>query len=607
MYLLVMRSGGLKGSAWPVTEQPLVIGRGRACDIVIPDPLTSRRHCEIALVGELVELRDLGSSNLTLVNGEPVQQRILRSGDEIAIGPAVFMLIAAPEYAPPPRKNSNEDSTCAVATTDLVGSGGEVDAMGRLQTVQDYTEIFGIFRGVSQVSTVADLMERLRKALEPRFEPTRVWIARFHAQDEAPTFYPPLEAAGPESERVPLEVMRQAFEERRPLGKSARTPASNGMTAVLAAPMAVGQEWIGVLCLRTARPGTAQDDAQLGFLAALAHQIAPLFHSIALLEALRRENERLREQAGESAQLVGESKAIRHVRGLVREAARTQLPVLILGETGTGKELVARRIHDLSPRAGGPFVAMNCAAIPAQLFESELFGHEKGAFTDASYAKPGRMEQAHGGTLFLDEVGDLSLENQARILRAIEEGTFHRVGAQHETRVDIRVVAATNEDVPAAIENGLFRLDLYHRLNGFQIEIPPLRERPSDIPILAEHFLKIGRERAKHPIKGFHPDAVAYLQSRMWPGNVRELRNCIDRAIARARHDMIVVEDLHLPGAALEPKRRAKTPTTLAEMEKEHLTRILRECRGNVSAAARVLEIHRNTLYNKISQYGIEV
>jgi DNA-binding NtrC family response regulator len=268
---------------------------------------------------------------------------------------------------------------------------------------------------------------------------------------------------------------------------------------------------------------------------------------------------------------------------------------------------VARSVHEQSPRASGPFVAVNCAAIPSTLFESELFGHEQGAFTDAARPRKGLMEQAHGGTLFLDEIGDLSIENQARILRAIEQGTFRRLGAQQETHVDIRVVAATNEDLPSAIEAGAFRLDLFHRLNGFQITVPPLRERPADIPLLAEHFLRLGLAQAKLPIKGFAPDAIEYLQSRMWPGNVRELRNCIERAIARAESDVIGTKDLYSSGAAARSEPPDSDSLTLAQMERNHIARILRDHGGNVSAAARTLRIHRNTLYNKIAQYGLEV
>lgn len=604
--MLVAKSGPMKGTSWPLSERPLIIGRGRGCDIIIPDPLISRRHCELVVKSEGVRLADLGSSNLTLVNGESVRQCRLKPGDEIAVGSVVFMLVQAlvPEaYKVPDDNHTQAFRAFATPSPDSNPS----PSMGKLQTIREYADLFSACRHLSRATTVTELVEGLTRSLSPRFDAEFVRVARFNADEEEPTLFPPLAVTTRERSVISARALRRVFDTQKPWSSKEPPSERANQKTVLIAPMAVGQERIAVLALQSRSVDLASDESALDFFAALAHQIAPLFHTIAQLENLRRDNERLRVQAGESATLVGDSKALRHVRALVRQAAQTHLPVLILGETGTGKELVARSVHDLSNRASGPFVALNCAAIPSQLFESELFGHVKGAFTDANQARVGRFEQAHGGTLFLDEIGDLSPENQARILRAIEQGTFHRVGAQEETRVDVRIVAATNEDLMAAIERDEFRLDLYHRLNGFQIDIPPLRERPSDIPVLAEHFLEFARQRAKHPINGFEPEALEYLKSRMWPGNVRELRNCIERAVARARHELIVVEDLVQPGGTPMHKKQASLPTTLAEMEKEHIARVLKECAGNVSAAARVLEIHRNTLYNKIAQYGIEV
>ena len=370
--------------------------------------------------------------------------------------------------------------------------------------------------------------------------------------------------------------------------------------------MTAGRSKVGVLALQTAPPHGAYDEDDLMLLVLLAQSVAPLIHVVNDLEQLRLDNERLRVRAHESQTLVGESRAIRSVRGGAAQAARSSLNVLITGETGTGKELVARLIHARSSRRTLPLVVANCAAIPRELFPSVFFGHKKGAFTDASEATVGLVAQAHGGILFMDEIGDLSLENQARSLRVIETGRFRRVGAEEETDVDLRVIAATNIDLPAALKSGAFRRDLYHRLNGFEIHIPPLRKRPSDIPILAEHFFQMGREQGKRPLSGIAPEAMELLQSRSWPGNVRELRNCIEHAIAVAREDMIRPEEVADVAAVAPSEEQEEEPLSLDEAEKQHIIQVLRQCKGSVSKAAKVLRVGRSTLYRKLASHGIE-
>jgi DNA-binding NtrC family response regulator len=324
------------------------------------------------------------------------------------------------------------------------------------------------------------------------------------------------------------------------------------------------------------------------------------------VELLRRDNQRLRALTRASKTLIGSSRAIRQVRSLISNAAPSELPILIQGETGTGKELAAIMVHESSARSNGPLVTVNCAAIPAQLLESELFGYEKGAFTGALDSKAGRLEEADGGTLFLDEIGDLSLENQAKILRVIESGTFTRLGGNREMHVSIRVVAASNKRLDGQVKQNLFRADLYHRLTGLEVLMPPLRDRPSDIPILAEYFLKSSLDRAKRPIVGFSEDAVEYLRARRWPGNVRELRNFVERAVALARSEHIDVAVLE--ACASSGGRDIDVPlVSLAEVEKQHIVNVLQQCGGNIRVTAKVLGIGRSTLYNKIAEYDISV
>jgi DNA-binding NtrC family response regulator len=277
--------------------------------------------------------------------------------------------------------------------------------------------------------------------------------------------------------------------------------------------------------------------------------------------------------------------------------------VLISGETGTGKELVAHLLHGLSDRRDGRFVTVNCAAIPRELFESELFGYEKGAFTGASTRKTGLMEQSDQGTLFLDEIGDLSLDNQAKILRAVDTKRFRRIGGNKEIAVDFRLVVATNKVLPTEIGKGGFREDLFHRINTIQIQLPPLRDRRSDILGLAQHFLVTCPEAKNRELR-FSPEAMEYLVSRSWPGNVRELRNVVQGAVALSQNSVVAVEDLF--GVSSKDDGEAFPLLTLADAEKRQITRALKACDGNVVEAAKRLGISKSTLYNKLAEYGLK-
>ncbi|MCX8126817.1 MAG: sigma-54 dependent transcriptional regulator, partial [Dehalococcoidia bacterium] len=275
------------------------------------------------------------------------------------------------------------------------------------------------------------------------------------------------------------------------------------------------------------------------------------------------------------------------------------------GESGTGKELIARAIHNLSLRRGKPFVAVSCAALPESLLESELFGHERGAFTGATTQKKGKFEFAHGGTLFLDEIGDISPNVQVHLLRVIEEKEFSRVGGNEPIRVDVRLISATNKDLKKAMEEGKFREDLYYRLNVVGIHLPALRERKEDIPLLAEHFLRKFAMENHKDIKDFSPEAREILLKYEWPGNVRELENAVERAVILARGEYITPEEL--PGIGTTPVVASLAGKSLREVERECIISTLRQTGGNVSEAARILGITRMTLYNKLREYGLSV
>jgi DNA-binding NtrC family response regulator len=335
-------------------------------------------------------------------------------------------------------------------------------------------------------------------------------------------------------------------------------------------------------------------------------ELSHLVHRAIEHRSLRSENERLKEQlasvAGASP-LVGTSAAMRHVLELVDAVAGSDATVLVRGESGTGKELVARAIHSRSPRRFGPLVVVNCGALPEGVLESELFGHEKGAFTGAQFRHKGKFELADGGTVFLDEIGTVTPRVQVELLRVLEEKTVTRLGGTTPVRTDFRVIAATNQDLDAAVRAGQFRDDLFWRLNVFTIDLPPLRDRPEDIPVLAEHFLSRFAEAMNKPPMSFSPPALDVLRAHSWPGNVRELQNAIERACVLGRPPRIEVADLPLRvgNAGDRPG-----PLSLEEVEKAHIRRVLDSSDWNISQAAKLLGIDRGTLYAKIRRYGFE-
>jgi DNA-binding NtrC family response regulator len=301
--------------------------------------------------------------------------------------------------------------------------------------------------------------------------------------------------------------------------------------------------------------------------------------------------------------MIGQSEAMQNVFDLIQDVSPMNSTVLITGETGTGKGLAAKAIHSNSPRSEGPFVVVNCGAIPDHLMESELFGHQKGAFTDAKETKKGRLELAHGGTLFLDEIGEIGIRMQIDLLRVLEDRVFYRVGGTQPIEADFRVIAATNRDLETAIEQGIFRKDLYYRLNVISFEIPSLRERKEDIPLLAEHFFnRYCQETNKHLDK-ISREAIDELMLYDWPGNVRELENAIERAVVVGKDRRIHPEELpiyHLAKAAPRSDRSIK------EVEKTHIEQILNETQWNIAKTAKILGINRSTLYAKIKSYDMK-
>ncbi|MCA8924648.1 MAG: sigma-54-dependent Fis family transcriptional regulator [Planctomycetes bacterium] len=349
-------------------------------------------------------------------------------------------------------------------------------------------------------------------------------------------------------------------------------------------------------------------------------ELRALVRKVLNQDRLRRENRELLRQLGAPAiteRLIGSSEAFRNAVELARTAARSEANILIRGESGTGKELLAELVHHESKRAGGPLVRVHCGAIPTPLLEAELFGHEAGAFTDAKRARKGRFEAAQGGTLFLDEVGEMQAELQVKLLRVLQERRLERLGGEgRQLELDVRLVAATHRDLESMIEDGSFRRDLYYRLNVIDVQLPPLRERPEDVPLLARYFLARYVERTGKPIQGFSPEALARLSQRSWPGNVRELENAIERAVVLGRGEWIEAEHLvtrheeaaesgDRPHGRELARSLVRTRASLPEVEREMIRLALARSGANVARAARVLGLTRRTLHYRMQKHGL--
>ncbi|HUN82043.1 MAG TPA: sigma 54-interacting transcriptional regulator [Phycisphaerae bacterium] len=377
--------------------------------------------------------------------------------------------------------------------------------------------------------------------------------------------------------------------------------------ALVAAPLIWKGETIGVVEVLNRLGGGSYSEDDLTLLQIFANLAASGAHNAAEHQLLVRENRSLKETLRINSPLIGNSAALRQVTDMVNRVAGSNATVLLLGETGTGKELTARQIHNASPRSEKAFIAINCAALPETLLESELFGHEKGAFTGAHADKMGRFEMADGGSIFLDEIGDISMSTQVKLLRVLQEKEYVRVGGTKTISTDVRIIAATNRDLRVAMEQQAFREDLYYRLNVFPINIPPLRQRREDIPLLVEHFIQLSSSQLGCPKPAVGDDAMALLASYHWPGNIRELQNVMERAVLMA--DGNTISPTHLPREIVGEEAFAedgKSQSSLWGYEKALIVKALRENNWNQSKAARALGISRDNLRYRVKKFEIK-
>ena len=633
---LVALSGPLQGRTVEIDRAEGVLGRDASAFVVLAGAGVSRRHAELRSTDGRVWVRDLDSLNGTLVNGVPVGERELRAGDRLQVGDSVFLFLAGEESSGTEGTSFAVPIAASTVRLTLAESlylhperlVSEAPASASRRAGEHLRLLLGLGAALDEESDRAALAER---ALARLVAPLGFAAGALFAGDDPAdlallsrygegTRGQTRSAAADDGKGTEDDTEESSLTPSRELVEAAwnegAAVAAESPPAVCL-PLAVRGRTLGILWL--AGGGARVDRELLEVLAAAARLLAAALRDRGTIDELLADR---RERLAESARhgLIGESTAMRRVLERVERLAPSDATVLLAGESGTGKELVARALHAGSARASGPFVAVNCAALSETLLESELFGHEKGAFTGAIAQKKGRVELAHRGTLFLDEIGELALPLQAKLLRVLQEREVERVGGTRPIRVDVRVVAASHRDLAAAVAAGTFRQDLYYRLNVVTVRLPPLRERREDVPLLARWFLADVAAACKRPVGAISPAARRLLVAHSWPGNVRELRNAIEHAVVLGNGDTVLPEDLPESvreaaapaggdgagrGAEEDAEREGSFHAELRARKKELIARALAANEGNVTAAAKELGLHPNYLHRLMTSLGL--
>jgi Nif-specific regulatory protein len=617
-------SGPFQGATFSLAREEISIGRDPSNQLWIQDPALSRQHCLLTQRGDQFTLRDLGSRNGTIVNGMTVDEVELQHGDQICMGTSVLIFLLEGGEEDLRRNRVEFKDTMALGTSPVLlqpevtfdVQSGELLAPLPL-TERGTGDLNSLLKLATRIGGIWDLESLQWQLLGFIFDVVpaeRGAILLFERPDEFSSTVAWDRVHGPDcSVQVSRTIVQRVARERVGLVvndiitdgelRQVHTLVELGIRSVLCVPLIAGDKVLGTIYLDSQHKTNQFDENRLQMVTAVAAITALALRNVQHMEQLRKENQELRAEINLEHNMVGGSQGIRKVFQLVRRVAPTDSTVLIEGESGTGKELVARAIHRNSPRAERPFVAINCAAIPDTLLESELFGHEKGAFTGANALKKGKLEAADGGTLFFDEIGELAAGLQAKLLRVLQEREFERVGGTRPVKLDIRVIAATNRSLTEFVKTGAFRNDLYHRLNVVSLTVPALRERRDDIPVLAEYFIsKISRKCKIRP-KSLSPEARAYLTNYPWPGNIRELENALEHAIVLGSTNAILPEDL--PEAIVETAAptsvsNAQYHLAMKNFKKELVRRALRDANGSYLDAAKALGMHPNSLLRLI-------
>lgn len=615
-------AGPLKNFEVELAKEEFTIGRDSANDLAISDLLLSRKHCVIRKQGDGFMLGDLGSLNGSLLNGVPIRERLLQHGDRIQIGDTTLVFLLEPsevDTAAPVElveMPDSSNSTVQVRLEDsLYGSRQSISTAlaTDARTTKDLKTLLDLSTSLHAIRNVRELQDCL---IEAAFSLVPAEQGAILTLDTSGKDFASIDGHARNREsRQAIRISRTAVQmaldtraavlggsslDRRGVGIESHSLIDSRVRCWICAPLEAYGRTVGAIYLDSTDPSSRFDENHLQLIAGLAGMGGMALDHALHSDELISENRQLQSELALDHEMVGEGVKIKEVLRWISRVAPTDATALIQGESGTGKELVARAIHRNSPRANRPFVAINCAALAESLLESELFGHEKGAFTGAIAQKKGKLEMAEGGTLFLDEVGELALTLQAKLLRVLQSHEFERVGGTRPMKADIRVIAATNRDLEAAVKSGGFRQDLYYRLNVISVRMPALRERKEDLPLLASYFVSRCSKRSPRRITGISAEARECMMQYDWPGNIRELENAIERAVVLGSSEKILPEDL--PEAVLEMSppgdpANARYHDAVREAKKQLILTALDQAGGNYTEAARILGLHPNYLH----------
>ena len=594
------------------------IGRDASNEVCIEDASVSARHCQIVSENGEYLLTDLGSASGTFVNGIPVARRKLAAGDQIAVGTSLltFQLESASASA---SHQVDLDETPAVSGQEqqlrqeellylhpesLAALPHSARLDRALRTLLKISTAIGSIRNVESLQwqllgMIFDVIPAERGAILLQHNAMETFSQVGWDRVSGPDH--PVPVSGALARRVIEQGVAVLDNEGQSLGAPI-TGEQKGTRSLLCVPLVAAGRPFGIVYVDSSNPLApfAQDDLQL--LAAIAGLAAVGIENARQFERLDSENQRLRAEISLQHDMVGQSPRMQQVYRIIEKVAPTESTVLIHGESGTGKELAARAVHKNSARRDQPFVALNCAALTETLLESELFGHEKGAFTSAMCQKKGLLEVAEGGSVFLDEIGELSLTLQAKLLRVLQEREFVRVGGTRAIKLNVRFLAATNKDLQKAVREEKFRADLFHRLNVIAFALPALREHPDDIPLLAEYFAARYAKKCNRVVKGISSEARAALQQYDWPGNIRELENAMERAVVLGSTDFLLPEDL--PETILEatptPEACGNYHEAVRGLKKQLILKASEQASGNITETAKLLGVNANYLHRLI-------
>jgi Nif-specific regulatory protein len=604
-------SGPSKGAVVRLKSDQLTVGRDSGNQLSLRDRAVSRKHFAISQNDAAFHLVDLQSHNGTFVNGIPVRRKLLAHGDTIRVGRCELVFLITEDEQPASEQVQFRDEKDDLLSTTNVraypstpSSGTDVGRMAR-----DLNALFKIANTINSIRELEPLQQKLLELIGEVVPADAGAIVILRHADEEPLSSSVWHRARTSNAqfKVRRELVQQVLWQRCALLTNPQ-PDGGYTESVLCVPLSSVERALGVLYLVASGTNKFQDD-HVHFLSSVGSIAAVTLENVLATESLRNENRRLLAELDMEGVIIGESRAMHGVQNFIGRVAKTDSTVLVRGESGTGKELVARAIHRNSDRAEKPFVAINCAAIPEALLESELFGHEKGAFTGAIATKKGKLEVAEGGIVFLDEIGELAMPLQAKLLRALQGHEFERVGGTRTLKFDARVIAATNKVLEDAIKAGQFRQDLYYRLNVVSVTVPPLRDRRDDIPLLAMYFSSKYSEKCKRALKAFSTEARSLLVNYGWPGNVRELENAVERAIVLGMGEEIEPEDL--PDALLEMPAAGNSSSTryhdrINDLKKHMIAEAVKQCRNNYTEAAKLLGVHPNYLHRLIRNLNIK-